>query len=260
MPESPRWLLMRDKKQKAMSIMLKAGGKEHAENEYNKIIRSLQQQTALRKREQFRELFSRKMGLILFIGFGLAVFQQVSGINSVLYYAPMIFESAGSGRDAAFIQAIAIGLVFLVTTILSMIVIDRLGRKPLLYAGVSIMAVSLLVTGLTFRNINSVVVLISILTFIAGFSISLGPVMWAMFSEIFPNRLRGLAISMVGTANSFTSFLVATFFPVQIKLFGSSNTFLIYSGCMFLCLVFVWRVVVETKGKSLEDLEKELIR
>ena len=381
-PESPRWLVMKNQVDKAKAIMVKVGGQEHAEREYQNIVKSLEQNTGIGNAAQVKELFSKKMKLILIIGFGLAVFQQVSGINSVLYYAPMIFESAGSGRDAAFIQAIAIGLVFLVMTIVSMFVIDRLGRKPLLYIGVTMMALSLLITGVAFKNatykinkshiestanevfkldvwkearkqnpnlisfnsievkdgfaeisekdkmviridfsgamlqtaltnkqafidnvsvvagqtfsreldyyaairksleknvslkadlyipfllkdginINSIIVLISILGFIAGFSLSLGPVMWAMFSEIFPNRLRGIAISIVGTVNSFTSFVVATLFPVQLSMFGSSNTFFIYAGCMFLCLIFIWKYVVETKGKSLEELELHLIR
>jgi sugar porter (SP) family MFS transporter len=381
-PESPRWLVMKNQADKAKAIMVKVGGKEHAEREYENIVKSLAQNVGIGNAAQTKELFSKKMRLILIIGFGLAVFQQVSGINSVLYYAPMIFESAGSGRDAAFIQAIAIGIVFLVMTIASMFIIDQLGRKPLLYIGVTMMALSLLITGIAFKNasykinksqienaanevfkldiwkearkqnpnlisynsievkdvfaeisnqdksviridfssamlqaslsnkqtfidnvsvlagqtfsreldynaaikkslekngslkadpylpfllkggihINSILVLISILGFIAGFSLSLGPVMWAMFSEIFPNRLRGIAISIVGTVNSFTSFVVATLFPVQLSMFGSSNTFFIYAGCMFLCLVFVWKYVVETKGKSLEELELHLIR
>ena len=381
-PESPRWLIMKNQVEKAKAIMVNVGGQEHADHEYQNIIKSLKQNTGIGNLVQVRELLSKKMRLILIIGFGLAVFQQVSGINSVLYYAPMIFESAGSGRDAAFVQAIAIGLVFLVMTIVSMIIIDRYGRRPLLYIGVTMMAISLLITGISFRNatykidkmqteyaanevfkldvlkefrkqnpnligynsvdikdgfaeisnqhrhviriefssaslkvplsnratfidnlsvlagqtfsgeldyyaairkalarngnaradlylpfllkegisINSILVLISILGFIAGFSLSLGPVMWAMFSEIFPNRLRGIAISIVGTVNSFTSFVVATFFPVQLRLFGSSNTFFIYAGFMFLCLIFIWKYVVETKGKSLEELELDLIR
>jgi len=381
-PESPRWLIMKNHVEKANAIMVKVGGLEHADHEYQNIIKSLKQNTGFGNWVQVKELFSKKMRLILIIGFGLAVFQQVSGINSVLYYAPMIFESAGSGRDAAFIQAIAIGLVFLVMTIVSMLIIDRFGRKPLLYIGVTMMALSLLITGIAFKNasykldkaqieyaanevlkldvlkefrkqnpnligynsvdikdgfaeisdqdrhviridfssaslkvplynretfiddlsvlagqtfsgeldyyaairkaqartgnaradlylpfllkesisINSILVLISILGFIAGFSLSLGPVMWAMFSEIFPNRLRGIAISIVGTVNSFTSFVVATFFPVQLRIFGSSNTFFLYAGFMFLCLIFIWKYVVETKGKSLEELELHLIR
>ena len=381
-PESPRWLIMKNQVDRAKAIMVKVGGPEHAEREYQNIVKSLAQSTGIGNKAQVKELFGKKMRLILIIGFGLAVFQQVSGINSVLYYAPMIFESAGSGRDSAFVQAIAIGIVFLVVTVVSMLFIDRFGRKPLLYIGVTMMALSLLVTGIAFRNaryaiskpqienaanevfklevwkeakrqnpgltsyvnieisdefaeisaqdysitrvdfsgetlknavynrqafrkgisvmesrvfsreqefnaaikssleknnslkadpylpfllkegikINSLLVLISILGFIAGFSLSLGPVMWAMFSEIFPNRLRGMAISIVGTLNSLTSFIVATLFPVQLSLFGSSNTFFMYSGFMFLCLLFVWKYVVETKGKSLEELESHLVR
>lgn len=381
-PESPRWLIMKNQVEKAKAIMVKVGGPEHAEREYQNIVKSLAQSSGIGNAAQAKELFSKKMRLILIIGFGLAVFQQVSGINSVLYYAPMIFEAAGNGRDAAFVQAIAIGIVFLVMTVVSMLIIDRFGRKPLLYIGVTMMALSLLITGIAFKNatyktnkskientanevfkldvwkearkqnpnlisfnsieikdgfaeiaakdkmviridfsgamlqtaltnkqafidnvsvladqsfsreldynaaikkslerngnlkadpylpfllkeginINSLLVLISILGFIAGFSLSLGPVMWAMFSEIFPNRLRGIAISIVGTVNSFTSFVVATLFPVQLRMFGSSNTFFIYAGCMFLCLIFVWKYVVETKGKSLEDLEQHLTR
>jgi len=381
-PESPRWLVMKNHPDRAKAIMVKVGGPEHAEREYENIVKSLAQNVGVSHFAQARELLSRKMRLILIIGVGLAIFQQVSGINSVLYYAPMIFESAGSGRDAAFVQAIAIGVVFLVMTVVSMLIIDRLGRKPLLYIGVTMMALSLLITGWAFGNatyvldkpvvenaaievlksevwnearkqhpnlitcnslelkdsfaeivaqdkslvrmdfsdpalktalanqeafvkdvsplagrtfsselnyyaaiksalkehpsvkaapylplllkggihINAMVVLVSILGFIAGFSVSLGPVMWAMFSEIFPNRLRGLAISVVGTINSSTSFVVATLFPVQLSMFGSSATFFIYAGCMILCLVFVWKFVVETKGRSLEELELHLMR
>jgi len=144
-----------------------------------------------------------------------------------------------------------------------MFFIDRLGRRPLLFTGVGIMAVSLLLTGLAFRadvHTNSRLILICILGFIAGFSISLGPVMWAIFSEIFPNHLRGFAISAVGVANSMSSFIVATFFPLQLARFGSSNTYFIYAGFMFFCLWFIWKYVMETKGKSLEEIENQLIR
>lgn len=354
-PESPRWLVMKNKPDKAKLILQKVGGLAYAESEFNNIEISLRQHN-MSKKVQVKEFFSKSMRPILVIGVGLAVFQQVSGINSVLYYAPMIFESAGNGRDASFIQAIAIGMVFLSMTIVSMLIIDRFGRKPLLYMGVSIMAVSLLLAGWSFTNakyqvnnqqiedvanevfraakldksqknyhlvmhenamqnsdhdkqnfiatlspiagksfssdsdfisavktltadilpsktdqfsdlllkkgirINSLLLLIGILGFIAGFSLSLGPVMWAMFSEIFPNRLRGTAISIVGTINSFTSFIVATTFPVQLKLFGHSSTFFIYAGCMLICLVFIRYFVIETKGKSLEELERQLIK
>lgn len=380
-PESPRWLVMHGKETNAINIMTKVDGKAHAQNEYREITKTLQSNTKKSIRLQAKELFTKKMKLVLIIGFGLGIMQQFSGINAILYYAPMVFETAGGGRDAAFMQAVILGLVFLVMTVVSMFLIDRLGRKPLLYIGVSLMALSLTATGILFKNaryqvnknqvasiaqsvykdnlwsdpkkqnpnlskyddvvitnneavfktgaqtiatidlsssqaggylqnrnlflekakllngneytneldffdaikksfintdldpenykslllkdgikINSRLVLISILCFIAGFSISLGPVMWAMFSEIFPNKLRGFAISVVGTANAIASFLVATFFPIQLARFGSSATYFIYAGFMFFCLWFVWKYVVETKGKSLEQLENELIK
>ncbi|MEB0261571.1 MULTISPECIES: sugar porter family MFS transporter [unclassified Mucilaginibacter] len=379
-PESPRWLIMKNKDEKAISILEDICGKEHAIIEYDHIKKSLQHTINANTLSHAKEFFSGKMKLTLIIGFGLAILQQFSGINAVLYYAPMIFESAGGARDTAFMQAIVLGLVFMITTIASMFFIDKLGRKPLLFAGVGIMSVSLLVTGFAFKNasytiniasinsvanqifkdevflqakkttpglityskinlngdyaevfyennpsiqipyansnlskgvenrnqfikaiislkgqkfndeltflasvkkvlktkqnidqylslvlkesinVNSLLVLLSILGFITGFSISLGPVMWAMFSEIFPNHLRGFAISAVGVANSISSFLVATFFPIQLATFGSSTTYFIYAGFMIFCFWFVWKYVVETKGKSLEEIEKELIK
>jgi MFS transporter, SP family, arabinose:H+ symporter len=381
-PESPRWLMMHGQDKKAMDILTKVGGDEHAQTEFDSIKKTLENKTAVGMAAQAKELFTKKMKLILIIGFGLAVFQQLSGINAILYYAPMIFESAGGGRDTAFMQAVVLGLVFMVLTIASMFFIDRLGRKPLLYVGVALMALSLFVTGIVFKgatysvaqnnitasadeilkgdvwlqtkkqlpklvtyssinlkenaadvldkdgkiinsvdllsvdmkaamdkrklfidktaalagkvfnneldyyaairagveesavkaepylpsllkagiHINPMIVLISILGFIAGFSISLGPVMWAMFSEIFPNRLRGLAISVVGAVNALTSFLVATFFPMQLDKLGSSITYFMYAAFMFMCLWFVWKYVVETKGKSLEEIEAELVK
>ena len=380
-PESPRWLIMHGKDEAAIKILTSVDGDEHARKEYDEIKNAVLTEKKVSIAAQAKELFTKKMKLILIIGFGLGILQQFSGINAILYYAPMVFESAGGGRDAAFMQAIVLGIVFVVMTVVSMFLIDRLGRKPLLYMGVGLMALSLTVTGFLFKNatyqvtqqqiaaaaesvfkdelwveakkqhstltgyddfsvadsraifkknniviisvnlvgqdgheielrkdafiknaavlkdkvftseldfyeaikstangttininsykplllkdgikINSFFVLISILGFIAGFSISLGPVMWAMFSEIFPNRLRGLAISIVGAANAIASFLVATFFPIQLAKFGSSGTYFIYAGFMFFCLWFVWKYVAETKGKSLEQLEKELIK
>lgn len=380
-PESPRWLIMHGKEEQAIKVLSRVVDEEYAKNEYTEIKKTIRTEKKVSIAVQAKELFTKKMKLILIIGFGLGILQQFSGINAILYYAPMVFESAGGGRDAAFVQAIVLGVVFVIMTIVAMFLIDWLGRKPLLYMGVGLMAISLTITGFLFNSaayqvneqqiveaanlvykdelwqsaknqnaslkgydhfavskdsaafiknniiislldlsakdinesrlrknifvekaailkdrefssksdfyaainsastaagintaaykdvllkagikINSLWVLLSILGFITGFSISLGPVMWAIFSEIFPNRLRGLAISVVGAANALASFLVATFFPIQLAKFGSSGTYFIYAAFMYFGLWFVWKYVVETKGKSLEQIEKELIK
>lgn len=261
-PESPRWLIMHGKDSEAKKILIKVNEQAEGDKEYKEIKENVFSEKKEGLSVQVKYLFSKWMRPMLMIGFGLAILQQFSGINAILYYTPMVFESAGGERGAAFMQAIVLGVVFVIMTIVSMFLIDRLGRKPLLYMGVAIMALSLTITGIAFRNpqINATLVLISILAFIAGFSISLGPVMWALLSEIFPNRIRGFAISVVGAANALASFLVATFFPVQLAKFGNSNTYFIYAGFMFFCLWFIWKYVIETKGKSLEEIEKELIR
>jgi sugar porter (SP) family MFS transporter len=403
-PESPRWLVQRGRDEEALAIMRRVGGEEHAAGEYQQIKASLASHAAS-EGAAFSELFSRRMRFVMFIGLVIAFFQQVSGINAILYYAPMIFEMAGGGKTDAFLQAVILGLVNLGMTIVSMFLIDRLGRKPLLLIGSLLMAASLLtasfafrgaryeltsdaisraaaavvddavreqarkqnpasggvgslvtegdtvrvlgagnvlatvassdppvararaeaaamsavlstIAGQTFREetaffgrikaetakavrqeveavltrgdhsaaeevareiteirysgykdrilrssitIDAKLVLIALLGFIAGFAISLGPVMWALLSEIFPNRLRGLAISVAGTWNAVTSFTVATVFPSQLERMGSAATYLIYGLFMLACLLFVLKWVPETKGKTLEEIERDLV-
>ncbi|WP_281616319.1 sugar porter family MFS transporter [Flammeovirga sp. SubArs3] len=421
-PESPRWLIQQSSHDEAKAVLSKIGGEDYAQKEFEQIKAALDKsgKKQLDSKALRKELFSKKLRLVMMIGVGLAVFQQVSGINAILYYAPMIFEMTGEGQDAAFMQSIIIGLVFVVMTVLSMFLIDRLGRRPLLIIGSTIMSFSLFMTSYYFseatysldaRNIdniksglshqivmekakvedpsfegfdhyqwiegelvltkdgktvkklstnidqtlgeltqveiltaamntlkgqefsseiaffdeikanmktlffnetinemsnsasspffsqarkdilkgkdykeafnsainkvfsrdyqspilnasihiNALWVLLGILGFISGFSISVGPVMWAMLPEILPNKLRGIGISIIGGVNSATSFLVATMFPLELELLGASTTFMIFGFGMIACLLFSSLIVKETKGKSLEEIEKELI-
>jgi len=262
------------------------------------------------------------MRRVMVIGISIAVLQQATGINSVFFYAPMIFEQSGIGTDAAFVQAILVGLVNLVFTIAALFLIDRLGRRPLLGAGLVGIAVCMVtlaygfgaatyvlgrdaasqlpaeldraaltpVLDVTFGSdtefrdavqeavgrdaylanesrlvsaairINPVLILGGILGFVASFAISLGPVMWVLFSELFPNRLRGLAVSFVGLINSAVSFLVQLVFPWELANIGNAATFLIYGS--FAAVGFFWmlRRLPETRGRSLEELERMLVR
>jgi len=268
-PESPRWLVMRGKGEQALAILQRVGGREQAEKDLGAVRQSLKAEASLDK-GSVRELFLPAMRLVLTIGIIVAVLQQITGINSVFFYAPMIFEQSGIGTDAAFMQAVMVGIVNLLVTIVAIMLIDRLGRRPLLISGLVIIASSMLLLAYSFAtanygpggeliDMNSTLVLIGILSFVAGFGVSLGPVMWVLFSELFPNRIRGIAISFVGLINSSISFIVQLVFPWELDNFGPAVTFLIYGSFAIIGLVLIMRILPETKGRSLEELQAELV-
>lgn len=260
-PKSPRWLCKAGQKLQARIILEKIGGAAYAKSCLSEIQESFDRD---RQKTTFSQVWSKKYAFILMIGFVIAFFQQITGINAVMYYAPTIFEQAGGGTQAAFLQAVVVGLTNLVFTILAINLIDRLGRKSLLIIGAIGMTISLTVLGLSFNKpveeVNAVMVLVFILLYVASFAISFGPVMWALLSEIFPNKIRGIAISMVGFFNSLVSFSVTLVFPWELSHIGPSGTFFIYGAMALLSLFFALFFIPETKGKTLEQLEQELIR
>jgi len=320
-PRSPRWLMMKGKHEEAMVVLNRANDAETAEEEFRNIRGSIEGGSD-QKKVPLTELFKPALRLVLLIGLGVAVLQQITGINSVFFYAPMIFEQSGIGTDAAFSQAILVGLTNLVFTVLAILFIDRLGRKALLGIGLAGIAVFMFVLAAGFNSAtytlnseaietlsegidkealyamqddlydsdvkykqkltevlgplavkehqseliagaidsNPWLILIGILGFVASFAISIGPVMWVLFSELFPNWIRGLAISFVGFINSLVSFSVQLIFPWELATLGTAGTFLIYGIFGALGLVFVLIMVPETKGKSLEELEKILVK
>lgn len=320
-PESPRWLVMHDRDDEALEIMERVSDTDQARAGLQAVHDALDAEKR-KERAAFGELFQPAMRLVLAIGLSIAILQQITGINSVFFYAPMIFEQSGIGTDASFLQAILVGLVNLVFTLLAILTIDRLGRRPLLVFGLAGIAVCMLVLSYGFGSasytldeqavallpetveresllplvnethdsdvayrqavvaavgseaydehrsafvsaaisMNPALILAGILGFVASFAISLGPVMWVLFSELFPNRVRGLAISFVGLVNSAVSFGVQLVFPWELENLGNSLTFLIYAAFAIIGLVIVVRLVPETKGQSLEQLQAKLVQ
>ena len=268
-PESPRWLVMKRKDDAALETLIKVSGEVQGNADLKAIKASLRADE-LAEKGSFKELFMPAMRLVMVIGVTIAILQQITGINSVFFYAPMIFEQSGIGTDASFMQAVLVGIINLVFTIVAIALIDKVGRRPLMLTGLVVIATSMMLLAYGFGTgsmsaegelvgVNPTLILIGILSFVAGFGISLGPVMWVLFSELFPNRIRGIAISFVGLINSTVSFMVQLVFPWELENFGPSITFLIYGSFAIIGLLMVMKILPETKGRSLEELEAELV-
>ena len=262
-PESPRWLAMHNQLPAARRVLARLTGTERADRELEAMLESLEHE-ATRSKPALVEILNPALRGVLIIGLLVGVLQQITGISSVLSYAVVIFERAGAGANASFMQTVFVGLVNVVFTVLALLLIDRVGRRPLLMFGCFGIGAFMLLASYGFQvedeARSSSLVLIGMLGFVASFAFSLGPGMWVLFSEIFPNRIRGLAISCVGVVNSAVCVIVQFVFPWEMKILGSSTTFLIYGVLALAGVVLVWRIVPETRGLSLEELEDALVR
>ena len=321
-PESPRWLLVKGRADEARAVLRRFVPADEVEAQIVAVQTSRVAQSANRK-PALSQIFSRKLRFVLLIGAIVGIAQQITGINAVFFFATSIFEQSGVGTDAAFAQAVWVGLINVVFTILAMVLIDRVGRRPLLLAGLAGVVISMSVAGWGFYQasyrldnqsiralesslsatqltqlaplvgrvfphdrafkqavreqvgtevfkrhesrliqaairLNPYVVLVGILGFVASFAVSLGPVMWVVLSEIFPNHLRGFAIAAVGFLNAGVSFLVQFLFPWELATLGSAGTFFLYAAFGVIFFLLVARIVPETKGRTLEELEQEL--
>ena len=320
-PESPRWLAMHGRDDDAREVLERVSGPEQAAIDLRAVKNSIEAEAELGG-VSLKALFHPSMKLVLTIGISVGILQQITGINSVFFYAPMIFEQSGIGTNASFMQAILVGLVNLIFTVVAMTLIDKLGRRLLLGFGLTGIAVCMLtlaygfgtatytldqdaidelpaeieraqiatIVDATFESdidfrkamhaavgasvykkfesqlvssaivMNPMLILFAILGFVASFAVSIGPIMWVLFAELFPNGVRGMAISFVGLINSAVAFLVTLIFPWELQTIGVAGTFLIYGLFAVIGLVFVMRILPETKGRSLEELEKMLVR
>lgn len=257
-PESPRWLILNHRVAEATNIIRKIG-EENPEAEAEEIRQSVHEGV---NNNQSETLFQKKYSKPIFFAVLLAMFNQLSGINAIIYYAPRIFEMAGFDKADSYLQPIYIGTANLFFTLLAMTVIDKLGRKTLLLIGSVGMILFLGLTALAFSgemsgNQNVIIYLIG---FIAFFGFSQGAVIWVFISEIFPNSVR----SQGGALGSFTHWIMAAIiswtFPIIVEGSprGGMYSFLFYAVMMLLHLVFVWKFLPETKGRSLEDIQKDL--
>jgi len=256
-PESPRWLVQKGRDTDALNILSQINGPEIARTELAEIRDSL-------KKEQgtYREVFSRPMRPILWVGILLAIFSQVTGINSIMYYAPVIFKATGFGTDSALMQTVFIGSVNFLFTIIAIAWIDKIGRKPLMIVGSIGMAISLTALSIAFymQKSESVLILIFILIYCASFAASIGPVTWVAISEIFPNKLRSKAMSVAVVCLWAANFIVILTFPVILNRLGGGTAFLLFDVMCIALVVFVYYKFPETKGKSLEELGNILVK
>ena len=318
-PESPRWLVLQGQTDKARSILQRISPAEEVAPILKRIEDCAGQATTSLKLK-IKDMFRPELRLVIIVGLIAGIAQQSSGINVVFFYAPTIFEQSGVGTNAAFAQATYIGIVNVVFTVVAMVLIDKLGRKPLMLAGLLGVAVSMSVASYGFHtayyelpedaaasmtadqelaglediagirydneldfkaavratigeavmknneaqliqsavNMNPTIVLVGLLGFVASFAFSLGPVMWVLFSEIFPNRIRGVCMAFMGVVNSGISWFIQFMFPWEVAQLGIAGTFAVFAAFAVVCLFLLARLMPETRGRSLEELEQEL--
>jgi len=252
-PDTPRSLVLKSQPEKALDVLTKVNGLVEG-----KIILKDIQNTVV---SHSGKLFSYGIAVII-IGLLLSVFQQFVGINVVLYYAPEIFKSMGSGTDTALLQTIIVGVFNLLFTVLAIMTVDKYGRKPLMIIGALGMALAMFALGSAFfMDAVGLGALLFMLVYVAGFAMSWGPVTWVLLSEVFPNKIRGKAMALAVAAQWISNYLVSWTFPMMdkntylLETFNHGFAYWIYGIMGLFATLFVWKFVPETKGKTLEEIE-----
>ena len=263
MPRSPRWLVMVGREDDARATLGRIRVSDAAVDEE---IDEIQRAVAEERGGGWSELREPVVRAALLVGVGLMIFSQITGINTVIYYAPTIVQFTGiDSASAAILAAVGVGVVNVALTIVAIRVLDRVGRRPLLLGGSAVMALALFTLGLAFLGsdedtFSSVLALSSLMIYVGAYAVSLGPIFWLINSEIFPQRVRGKAVSIGTTTNWIANFIVALTFLLLIDALGRTGAFWLYSAITVCTLIFCWRLVPETKGRSLEKITEEFRR
>ena len=248
-PETPRFLALNHQDEKALSVLSKINKNKEKANMILKEIKDTVVEVSRSKVFSYGKI-------VIIVGILLSVFQQFVGINVALYYAPRIFESMGAAKDASMLQTVIMGLVNVIFTVVAILTVDKWGRKPLLITGSIGMAVGMFaISALAFNNIIGISTLVFIIIYTASFMMSWGPICWVLISEIFPNKIRGQAVAIAVAAQWTANYFISSTYPPMMELSGGI-TYGFYGVMSVLSAIFVWKMVPETKGKSLEAIEK----
>jgi len=259
LPETPRWLVSRGLVDKAKDVLSRTGSADNVDAEIKNITSSMTD-----KKCSWREVFVPWVRPALLVGIILAFFQQATGINTIIYYAPTIFEFAGFGtHKVAILATVGVGMVNVLMTLVAIWLLDKLGRKPLLYVGMAGMALSLAVLGIAFNvaalsDLLKWIAVGSVLVYIASFAISLGPIFWLIIAEIYPLKIRGRAMSLATVANWGFNMIVAATFLTLIEKLGKAGTFWLFALISVAGVIYCYLFVPETKGCTLEQIEEHL--
>ncbi|HCE56496.1 MAG TPA: D-xylose transporter XylE [Prolixibacteraceae bacterium] len=247
-PETPRYLSLTNRDNEALKILTRINGPKIAGEIMADIKASLQHHASAK-------LFSFGR-TVIWIGILLSIFQQFVGINVALYYAPRIFESMGAAKDASMMQTVIMGLVNVIFTVVAIFTVDKWGRKPLLIVGSAGMAIGMFaISALAFNEIIGMGTLVFIIIYTASFMMSWGPITWVLISEIFPNKVRGKAVAVAVAAQWAANYFISSTYPAMME-FSGGFTYGFYGLMSVLSLLFVWKMVPETKGKTLEEMEQ----
>lgn len=261
-PESPRWLVLKNKEVSASRILQRIyGTKSEAERQ----IGAIRQVIGKESKSEWSILLQPGIRKAILIGVAIAILGQFMGVNAVLYYGPSIFEQSGlSGGDSLFYQVL-VGMVNMLTTVLALVIIDKVGRKKLVYYGVSGMVVSLILIAFYFIKgaewgISSIALLVFFLSYIFCCAISICAVIWVLLSEMYPIKVRGLAMSIAGFSLWIGTYLIGQLTPWMLQNFTPAGTFLLFAVMCIPYMLIIWKLVPETTGKSLEEIEKHWIK